>query len=302
MASAAPLQPAHARRHPWRRRVGALLSLLPTALASHPETPWDERIDPACCAYPEHDPRDYNWPYSHFQYAEVIPDVMGSFVPMANLNITYAGGADVEYGKPLAPSALALPPEVAFELEPDRDASTLHTLMMVDPDAPFRDRPSDGQWLHWLVYDIPGNDTRAGKTLVEYAPPHPKPCPKDEKLCLEEHRITFILWEQPHGPLGLHAEDRKIAAGQPAGRARYKARDFAARHRLGMQLAMNFLETRHDPADGKFYHVPWWYVRDEESLAAVGHLVPHVHRNGGPQPIHRPGEEPKPRRRTKDEL
>merc|ERR1719440_961360 len=99
---------------------------------------------------------------------------MGSFVPMANLNITYAGGADVEYGKPLAPSALALPPEVAFELEPDRDASTLHTLMMVDPDAPFRDRPTERERVHWLVYDIPGNDTRAGKTLVEYAPPTPQ--------------------------------------------------------------------------------------------------------------------------------
>ena len=26
----------------------------------------------------------------------------------------------------------------------------------VDPDVPFRDSPTDGEWLHWLVYDIPG--------------------------------------------------------------------------------------------------------------------------------------------------
>ena len=34
--------------------------------------------------------------------------------------------------------------------------------MMVDPDVPFRDSPTDGEWLHWLVYDIPGNDTARG--------------------------------------------------------------------------------------------------------------------------------------------
>ena len=288
--------------------MAAALLALHSALAAHPESAWDERVDPACCPYPEHDPRDYNWPYSHLQYSEVVPDVMGSFVPMANLNLTYDDGADVEFGKPLAPSALARPPEVAFELDPDRDVSTLHTLMMVDPDMPFRDRPTDGQWLHWLVYDIPGNDTRAGKTLVEYSPPDPQPCPREDKLCLSEHRVTFILWEQPHGPLGLHDEDRPIPAAQSAGRARYKARDFAARHRLGMHLALNFLETRHDPGDGSFYQVPWWYVRDEDSLKAVRHMIPHVERHGGPQPIHRSGEGPPhfggtPKKgRKKDEL
>ena len=86
-----------------------MLTLLRATLSAHPETAWDERVDPACCPYPEHDPRDYNWytctshgahashmhiavawpcrPYSHFQYSEVIPDVTGSFVPMTTLNV-----------------------------------------------------------------------------------------------------------------------------------------------------------------------------------------------------------------------
>ena len=202
---------------------------------------------------------------------------MGSYVSMTDLNLTYATRV-VEYGKPIAPSELTLPPRVAFSLEPDRDTSTLHTLMMVDPDVPFRDTPTDGQWLHWLVYDIPGNDTAAGKTLVEYAPPNPQQCPADERLCLSEHRVTFILWEQPYGPLGLHAEDARIAASSAAGRARYKARDFAARHRLGMHIGMNFFETQHDRGDGSFYQQPWWHVRDDESLAKLSHAVPHVER------------------------
>lgn len=202
----------------WLLLSAALIAV--TCRATHPETQWDSRIDPACCPYPEHDPRDYNWPYSHLQYSEVIPDVMGSFVPMTVLNLTYDNGAVVEYGKPLAPSELSRPPRVAFALEPDRDDATLHTLMMVDPDMPFRDRPAQREWLHWLVYDIPGNDTAAGKTLVEYVPPNPQPCPADERLCLEEHRVTFILWEQPRGPLALWDEDVRIAADETAGRTR----------------------------------------------------------------------------------
>ena len=271
--------------------ASSLLFLATTSLvlAVHPETKWDEGIDPACCAYPEHDPRDYNWPYSHFLYSEVIPDVVGSYVSMTSLNLTYAPAADgkdqspavVEYGRLIAPSRVATPPSVAFDLETDRDASTLHTLMMVDPDVPFRDAPTDGQWLHWLVYDIPGNDTARGRTLVEYTPPAPRACPADDDLCLREHRVTFILWEQQHGPLDLHAEDVAIPAHQANGRARYKARDFAARHRLGLHIGLNFFETYAEPKDGSFGAMPWWHVTDAASLAKLEHLVPTVQREGG---------------------
>lgn len=244
------------------------------ANAAHPASAWDANVDEACCAYPEHDPRDYNWPYSHLQYSEVIPDVTGSFVAMTELKLAY-GERAVEYGKPIAPSETAAAPSFAYSLGDDRDASTLHTLLAVDPDVPFRDDSSEGERVLWLVYDIPGNETSRGKTLVEYAPPAPKACPAREKLCLSEHRVTFLLWEQPHGPLALRAEDAPIGVGSAASaRLRYKARDFAARHRLGMQLAMNFFETSHDAADGTFYERPWWYVTDVESLAATAHLLP----------------------------
>ena len=163
-----------------------VLGLLCVAPGVHPEDAWDERIDAACCPYPEHDPRDYNWPYSHLQYSEVVPDVVGSFVPMTELNVSFPTGAIADYGKPVAPAQLAQQPAVAFALEPDRDASTLHTLAMVDPDVPSRDAPVDGEWLHWLVYDIPGNDTRRGKTLAAYAPPKPAQCAASERLCLRE--------------------------------------------------------------------------------------------------------------------
>ena len=96
--------------------MAAALLALHSALAAHPESAWDERVDPACCPYPEHDPRDYNWPYSHFQYSEVIPDVTGSFVPMTELNISFPSGVVADYGKPIPPSLLDRVPQVAFHL------------------------------------------------------------------------------------------------------------------------------------------------------------------------------------------
>ena len=260
--------------------AATLLLLRDGAMARHPEDKWDDRIDPACCPYPEHDPRDYNWPYSHFQYSEIIPDVVGSFVAMTDLNLTYDGGNVVEYGKPVSPAAVSRSPKVSFALGPDRNEDTLHTLIMVDPDVPFRDSPNDGEWLHWLLYDIRGNDTSTANTLVEYAPPTPQQCPAHDKLCLKEHRITFILWEQPHGPLKLHEEDLHIKAAVAAGRARYKARDFAARHRLGLQIALNFFETYFDPGDGTFDAQPWYHVRDDASLAQRKSQIAHVERDG----------------------
>lgn len=96
--------------------------------------------------------------------------------------------------------------------------------------------------LLWLVYDIPGNATASGRTLVPYAPPAPRACDEADDLCLAEHRVTFMLWEQPDGPLRLEPEDE--ARRDPAApRERFHARDFAARHELGMPLAVNFFET-----------------------------------------------------------
>ena len=264
-------------------------------------------FDEACCAYPEHDPRDHSYPYSHLQYAEVVPDVVGPFVPMTELGLTYGAGPaarEVRFGKPIAPALVERAPTVRFALGSHSRPGTLHTLIAVDPvqparpplprppalqppsppgaqDVPFRDAPSEAERLLWLVYDIPANETARGKTLVRYEGARPQPCPAADRLCLAEHRVTFVLWEQPHGRLSLHAEDSRLAAGASSGashgapadaRKRYRARDFASRHRLGLPIACNFFETWHPGGGGsggtRIGEWPWWHVRDGEPEGA----------------------------------
>eukprot|EP00965_Chrysotila_dentata_P174445 5758351-Pleurochrysis_carterae.AAC.6 len=56
-------------RQKWNRRLLSVASVWTSLLKAYygqqlvcgHDGIWDERIDPACCPYPEHDPRDHNW-------------------------------------------------------------------------------------------------------------------------------------------------------------------------------------------------------------------------------------------------
>ncbi len=37
-----------------------------------------------------------------------------------------------------------------------------------DPDAPSREDPKFGEWRHWLVVNIPGNNIASGEVQAEY--------------------------------------------------------------------------------------------------------------------------------------
>ena len=39
---------------------------------------------------------------------------------------------------------------------------------LIDPDAPSRSNPVNGEILHWMVINIPGNDISKGEGIVAY--------------------------------------------------------------------------------------------------------------------------------------
>lgn len=63
--------------------------------------------------------------------------------------------------------------------------------MFSDPDAPSRANPSEREWLHWAVVNIPGSNVTAGNTIAEYVGSGP---PKDSGL----HRYVFLVFRQEH--------------------------------------------------------------------------------------------------------
>ncbi|XP_026042450.1 phosphatidylethanolamine-binding protein 4 isoform X1 [Astatotilapia calliptera] len=69
-----------------------------------------------------------------------------------------------------------------------------YVLVMVDPDAPNRSKPTSAYWRHWLVVDIQGSALKEGQiegtSLTDYKPPTP---PSNSGF----HRYQFMLFEQP---------------------------------------------------------------------------------------------------------
>jgi phosphatidylethanolamine-binding protein (PEBP) family uncharacterized protein len=69
----------------------------------------------------------------------------------------YATG-DVKCGQQQAAKDSKEIPTVAWEA----DADALYTVIKTDPDAPSREDPKWGEWLHWIVTDIKGSDISTG--------------------------------------------------------------------------------------------------------------------------------------------
>lgn len=64
-----------------------------------------------------------------------------------------------------------------------------YTLLMFDPDAPSRENPINGNWLHWLVTNIYEDNIGTGDIIMNYQPPSP---PYKSGV----HRYIFMLLEQ----------------------------------------------------------------------------------------------------------
>ncbi|XP_043102190.1 phosphatidylethanolamine-binding protein 4 isoform X2 [Puntigrus tetrazona] len=85
------------------------------------------------------------------------------------------------------------PPQIQL---PGADEEKKYTLLMVDPDAPSRQKPSRAYWRHWLLVDAKGEALQRGDAgaveLSAYARPTP---PRGTGL----HRYQFLVFEQPEG-------------------------------------------------------------------------------------------------------
>ena len=81
------------------------------------------------------------------------------------------------------------PPQYTFPYQPNKN----YILIMVDPDAPSHQNPTNKFWLHWIVTNI--TKKNLGSVLVDYEPPFPPtgsgPHRYEFYLCENNNNINF---------------------------------------------------------------------------------------------------------------
>ncbi|XP_037514707.1 uncharacterized protein LOC119391104 [Rhipicephalus sanguineus] len=146
-----------------------------------------------------------------FSKSEIVSDVIPA-VPERALNVSYPGGAAVNLGNFLTPAQTAHAPDVNVVGDPGH----WYTVILLDPDAPSKSNPKMRHWLHWLVVNVPHNDTT---TLTKYAGPTPPPGSG-------RHRYVFLAYEQKQSGRAQHYERLRQGTGevQPPGVPRSSGR------------------------------------------------------------------------------
>ncbi|KAE8784397.1 Flowering Locus T-like protein [Hordeum vulgare] len=113
----------------------------------------------------------------------IVGDVVDYFDASARLKVLY-GNREMTVGSELRPSQVANQPTVRITGR----AGSLYTLVMVDPDVPRPSDPSEREYLHWLVTDIPeGGEVGLGTEVVAYEKPKPT---------VGIHRLVFVVFRQ----------------------------------------------------------------------------------------------------------
>ncbi|XP_018312464.1 protein D2 isoform X1 [Mycetomoellerius zeteki] len=170
----------------------------------------------------------------------VVPDVVPT-VPTNILNVTYPSNVIVQIGIVLTPTQVRDVPQVQWEAE----KNAFYTLCMTDPDAPSRQNPTNREWHHWLVGNIPESNVSEGEVLSEYIGAGP---PQGTGL----HRYVFLLYKQPKE---LTFDERRLTNRSSDNRASFSIKGFAAKYGLGNPIAGNMFQAEYD------YYVPTLYAQ-----------------------------------------
>jgi len=125
-----------------------------------------------------------------FQYAHFWPCLMLQVEWLQEDGETLV---PVHRGNLVKPGECKSAPEVTW----NSSDKSLWTLAMVGPDSHLQ---GEGEVLHWLVANIPGNKVDEGQTLAPYLQPHPP-------YGTGYHRFVFLLFKQ-EGKIEMDSELR----------------------------------------------------------------------------------------------
>ncbi|KAE8807679.1 hypothetical protein D1007_15826 [Hordeum vulgare] len=157
----------------------------------------------------------------------IVGDIVDYFDASARLRVLYSN-REITNGSELRPSQVANQPTVQITGRP----GSLYTLVMVDPDVPSPSDPSQREYLHWLVTDIPERgDVSCGTEVVAYERPQPT---------AGIHRVAFVVFRQT----------ARQAIYAPGWRSNFVTRDMAECYSLGAPVAAAYFNCQREGSCG----------------------------------------------------
>ncbi|KAL6650940.1 hypothetical protein ACP70R_009865 [Stipagrostis hirtigluma subsp. patula] len=160
----------------------------------------------------------------------VVGDILDPFIKSVSLRVLY-NNKELINGSELKPSQVANEPKIEIA---GCNSRNLYTLVMVDPDSPSPSNPTNREYLHWLVTDIPESTTATyGNEVVSYESPKPN---------AGIHRFVFVLFRQS-------VSGDQISA--PGWRANFNTRDFSALYNRHPVAAVFFNCRRENGCGGR---------------------------------------------------
>jgi len=165
-----------------------------------------------------------------FKKFKLVPDLI-SKAPTEEIEVDF-GRLIVDFGNTLTPTEVRNPPT---HISWVNEKNSLYTLIMTDPDAPSRDHPTQREWRHWMVINIPEDNVKRGDVLAEYIGSGPN---KGSGL----HRYTFLVYKQQSKITNEHDHLNSLT---DTGRANFSTEKFAAKHKLQL-VAGNFFLAEWD--------------------------------------------------------
>ncbi|KRX39958.1 OV-16 antigen [Trichinella murrelli] len=163
-----------------------------------------------------------------FKEAGIVPDVLDK-APTEKLEVLFPGKPAVNLGDTFHTLDVRHAPKVSY---PGKEGH-YYSLIMIDPDNLSRENPCQAEWIQWMVLNIPYDAISAGmmsRHLVGYMIPGPQP-----RTGL--HRFVFLLFEH---------HMRKLNQPSIKSRAKFKVREFMAKHKLSDPVAGNYFLSQHD--------------------------------------------------------
>nr|ANS56366.1 TFL1-like protein [Picea wilsonii] len=157
----------------------------------------------------------------------VIGDVLDMFTPSIKITVAYRSNMQVNNGFELMLNSITAPPRVEVI---GGDMRTFYTLIMTDADAPSPSEPTEREYLHWIVTDIPGTTSNSfGREMVSYEMPRP---------VIGIHRYVFVLFQQQGRQTVLPPRRRRY----------FNTREFAQSNGLGLPVAAVYFNAQRETA------------------------------------------------------